>query len=214
MDNFDCKKYKILIVDDILQNIQVLGSTLARHKYQIAYAENGKKALSVVKFNKFDLILLDIMMPELDGFEVCKQIKSDETTKEIPIIFLTAKTDTESITKAFELGGQDYLTKPFNAQELLSRVKTHLILKIRKEEVEQQKRELEKMNKKLQATNAAKDKFFSIIAHDLKNPFGDLTSLSELLQNNLNRYDIKKSNVLLMKYINYRKMVIHFWKIC
>jgi two-component system sensor histidine kinase/response regulator len=114
------------------------------------------------------------MMPEMDGFEVCKQIRSDPTTKDVPIIFLTAKTDTGSIVKGFEVGAMDYVTKPFNGAELLARVKTHLALKRAKEE--------------LQEANAAKDKFFSIIAHDLRSPFSHLISLPELIEENIDRY--------------------------
>lgn len=119
-------KFKILIVDDAPKNIQLLANILSKESYQLGYAQNGMQALEIVKKSSFDLILLDVMMPELDGFQVCHQLKSDANTKNIPVIFLTAKTDEESIIKGFESGGVDYLTKPFNSAELKIRVKTHL----------------------------------------------------------------------------------------
>lgn len=117
---------KILIVDDTPKNIQILASVLSSKGYQLGYAQNGKQALEIVRKTAFDLILLDVMMPEMDGFEVCELLKQDEYTNEIPVIFLTAKTDEQSIIRGFQVGGIDYLTKPFNAEELLIRVQTHL----------------------------------------------------------------------------------------
>jgi signal transduction histidine kinase len=193
MNQIEQNKARILIVDDIPQNIQILGSVLTREQYQIAYAENGMIALSLVEQVDFDLILLDIMMPHMNGFEVCHQLKSNNRTKDIPIIFLTAVSDTKSIEQAFKIGGQDYVVKPFNFQELLSRVRTHLKLKQNNDAIRKQKAELELINNRLKQANISKDKFFSIIAHDLKNPFSDLTSLSELLKNNLNKYDFNKT---------------------
>ncbi len=123
------KKPLILIVDDVPKNIQVLGSILSNEKYQIAAAVNGRHAVEMVNDVNPDLILLDIMMPELDGFEVCKILKASEKTKHIPVIFLTAKTAAEDIVKGFQIGAVDYLTKPFNSSELLARTHTHLELK-------------------------------------------------------------------------------------
>ena len=119
---------RILIVDDVLDNIQVAMNILKEDKYDFSYAKNGETALSLLHENKFDLILLDIMMPGIDGYEVCKRIKQDPLYSDIPIIFLTAKADTDSMSKGFEVGGIDYIAKPFHANELLARVKTHLDL--------------------------------------------------------------------------------------
>ena len=119
----------ILIVDDIIQNLQVLGNILKSFGYRVALATDGNKALEVTNMIHPDLILLDVTMPNLNGFEVCQRIKNSEETKEIPIIFLTARVETEDIVKGFEVGGVDYVTKPFNSAELLQRVHTHLELK-------------------------------------------------------------------------------------
>ena len=119
---------RILIVDDTPANIQVLTATLKERGYQISVATNGRQALEVVARVRPDLILLDVMMPEMDGFETCRQLKASEQWRQIPVIFLTAKTDTADIVKGFELGAVDYVGKPFNAHELLARVHTHLTI--------------------------------------------------------------------------------------
>jgi len=116
----------ILIVDDVLENIQVAMNILKEDSYDFSFAMSGDEALKLIKENQFDLILLDIMMPGIDGFEVCRRIKEDELFQDIPIIFLTAKSDIDSIAKSFEVGGIDYIVKPFHALELLARVKTHM----------------------------------------------------------------------------------------
>jgi len=128
--DIDNSALRILIVDDTIENIQVLGTVLRQQEYKINVAQNGMQALQVLEKVRPDLILLDIMMPELDGFETCKRLKENPGTADIPVIFLTAKTETEDIVHGFELGAVDYVTKPFNATELLARVKTHLSMHI------------------------------------------------------------------------------------
>lgn len=117
----------ILIIDDIVDNIQVAMNILEEDSYNLSFATQGKEALTLIKQASppFDLILLDIMMPGLDGFEVCRKIKEDPRHSDIPIIFLTAQTDIDSITQGFSLGAVDYISKPFQSEELLARVKTH-----------------------------------------------------------------------------------------
>jgi CheY-like chemotaxis protein len=122
-------KSQILIVDDNPRNIQLLGSVLKEQGYFVEYALNGQDALNWAEVKEFDLILLDIMMPEMDGFEVCRKFKDNKANADIPVIFLTSKTEPESIVKGFEQGAVDYISKPFEKKELLARVQTHLTLR-------------------------------------------------------------------------------------
>ncbi len=132
----------ILIVDDNAENLQYLGNLLSDNDYEPAVTINGNQALDFLELERPELILLDVMMPGMDGFEVCKRIKSNPEIQKIPIMFLTANTDSADLVKGFELGALDYLTKPFNPSELLIRVKTHI-------ELHQTRRALEKSNKTL-----------------------------------------------------------------
>ncbi len=121
-------KTNILIVDDVVDNIQVAMSILKEDNYQFSYAQSGEEALKLLKNSVFDLVLLDIMMPGIDGFEVCRRIKDDPLMMDIPVVFLTAKVDIDSLSEGFSVGGVDYITKPFNSDELLMRVRTHVKL--------------------------------------------------------------------------------------
>ena len=126
--NLETNPACLLIVDDMPKNIQVLAGILAKEGYQIAAAMSGVQALDLVKRVPLELILMDVNMPEMDGFEVCQRIKADRDTQGIPVIFITARTDTDDITKGFEAGAVDYVSKPFHAKELLVRVRTHVAL--------------------------------------------------------------------------------------
>lgn len=158
----------LLIVDDTPQNLDVARDLLEKEGYQILIATSGEKALKRAEAANPDLILLDIQMPGMDGFQTCEKLKTDKHTKDIPIIFLTAQAETDSVVKGFELGAVDYVTKPFNARELIVRVHTHLTKNL--------------LQKQLQVANASKDKFFSIIGHDLKNPFNAIIGLLEIIK--------------------------------
>ncbi len=131
------KKYenKILLVDDDSKNLQVAMSILK--DYNVIYAQSGEKALELIEKNRFDLILLDVVMPIMNGYEVCSRIKKNERTKKIPVIFLTVKDDEKDIVKGFELGAVDYITKPFYSEVLLKRVEVHLKLATAMNEIEQ-----------------------------------------------------------------------------
>lgn len=120
----------ILVVDDNQENLKVVSNYLRDKKYKIALALDGVNALKILETNKIDLILLDIMMPGMDGFEVCRKIKSNPATENIPVIFLTAKNDTEDVVTGFEIGGVDYISKPFRKEELYVRVNNHIQLKL------------------------------------------------------------------------------------
>ncbi len=137
----------ILIVDDNPKNLQVLGNYLQLEGYLVEFAINGESALDWTDRKKFDLILLDIMMPVMDGFVVCEQIKKNLLNHETPVIFLTAKVDTESIVKAFDLGAVDYIIKPFNQKELIARVKTQIEIKRGRDEIAGNMQEIEFKNK-------------------------------------------------------------------
>lgn len=133
MDNFFYQSDHldtILVVDDSVENLQVL-SALLRDKYKVKVAKNGAKALEILEADPtIDLILLDIMMPDVDGYEVCKQIKANPSTAKIPVIFLTALNESSDETKGFKAGGADFITKPFNADVVMARIRTHLDLQV------------------------------------------------------------------------------------
>ncbi|WP_111708111.1 hybrid sensor histidine kinase/response regulator [Lutibacter citreus] len=177
----------ILIVDDNANNLKLIANVLMGSNYDFRMAKSGKSALSILEKTKPDLILLDIQMPEMDGYETCKKIKENTENSKIPVIFLTANTDSKSVTKAFKVGGVDFITKPFNSEELLVRISTHIKLKSQSEELERE--------------NATKDKFFSIISHDLKNPIANIIGFSNILKDNFDDFDSEKVKVFI-KYIN------------
>lgn len=177
------QNFNILIVDDIADNLTVLGDLLREEGYKVRPVPNGKMALLVAEKEKPDLILLDIMMPEMNGYEVCKLLKERESLRDIPVIFISALNETTDIVKAFNSGGADFITKPFMAEEVKARVSIHLKLY-------QQHKELEKLN-------ADKNRFITILAHDLKSPFVGIIGFSELLATNVRNYDIDKIEKLV-----------------
>ncbi len=144
------EKPLILLVDDTPKNLQVMATILTNARYRITIAKSAARALQILDNVTPDLILLDIMMPEMDGFELCRRLKTSETTREIPVIFLTIKAETEDIVKGFQSGGVDYITKPFNKTELLARVQNHLELKRSKEELKERSIEIEDKNRRLE----------------------------------------------------------------
>ncbi len=157
----------ILLVDDIPENISVLYETLSDKEYLFAVATNGNEAFTAVETEKPDLILLDIMMPDISGFEVCQKLKQDPKTSDIPVIFLTAKSELDDKVQGFRLGAVDYITKPFEAEEVKARVATHVRLR--------------KSEQHLIELNATKDKLFSIIGHDLRGPIGNIRDALEMI---------------------------------
>jgi diguanylate cyclase (GGDEF)-like protein len=128
-NSFFYEDFVILIIDDITENLKVVGTMLDEAGYNTTFATSGYQGLNRLKNNRIDLILLDLMMPEMDGLQFCQYLKNDPEIKEIPIIFLTANQEQDNLVNAFESGAVDYITKPFIKNELLARVKTHLTLK-------------------------------------------------------------------------------------
>ena len=183
------KKAVILIVDDSKKNIQLLKGQLHSQGYTVAAADNGNAVFDIIDKVLPDLILLDIMMPGMNGFEVCKHLKKDSATKDIPVIFLTGQDDIGSLYKGYEVGAVDYLTKPFSAAELSMRIKTHLKLR-------DTNKKLEEINKQLKEAVFAKDRFLSIIGHDLRNPMNVLLLGLEMMLSD--KYEKKTNN---KKYI-------------
>ena len=154
----------VLIVDDIAQNIQIAAQQLKDLGYRILFATSGKKAVAMVRQRPIDLILLDIMMPDMDGFETCRLIKAGNPG--IPVIFLTAKNEIADVVKGFEAGGADYITKPFYGKELQSRVRTHLDLKIQKDRLANNKKKLQDL--------------LHILSHDLRNSLSGIVMTMDL----------------------------------
>lgn len=175
----------VLVVDDNPKNVQIIALLLNELKYKIIIAVNGKSAVDLVERVHPDLILLDVMMPGMDGFEACQIIKSNSENENVPVIFLTALSEKVNIVKGFEVGGVDYITKPFNKEELISRIKTHLELKFARDKMQQ-------MTNHLVELNSIKDKMFSVISHDLRSPLGSIKMTLDFLKNDSNqRYTIE-----------------------
>jgi CheY-like chemotaxis protein len=156
-------KADILIVDDIPANLRLLAGILAGRGYNIRSASHGRMALSAVQAQPPDLILLDIMMPEMDGYEVCRHLKADEQTRDIPVIFVSALDETIDKVMAFSIGGVDYITKPFQLEEVLARVETHLTIRNLQKQLQLANRELANQNAELEERNAALQEALSTI---------------------------------------------------
>lgn len=171
-------EYKILIVDDVMSNVLLLKVLLTNEKFAIATASNGRQALEQVEKENPDLVLLDVMMPDMSGFEVAQHLKSDPNTADIPIIFLTALNSTADIVKGFQVGANDFISKPFNKEELIIRV-THQISLVAA------KRLILSKTEELQRTIAGRDKLYSVIAHDLRSPMGSIKMVLNMLILNL-----------------------------
>jgi len=177
-------KQTVLIVDDLKENVDVLVEVL--REYDLVTALDGKTALEIVETEEVDLILLDIMMPEMDGLEVCEKLKLKSKTSHIPIIFLSAKNKQDDIQKGFELGAVDYITKPFNPYELLSRVGTHLKLRNYEKNLEKkvaeeiQRNRLKQQIIHQQSKQAALGELLMHIAHQWKQPLASLGSINLL----------------------------------
>jgi len=153
MSDASMDEINILVVDDSRANLQLLSDILAQYGYIVRSAPNGHLALSSAHLDPPDLILLDIMMPEMNGYQICKHLKLNLGTRDIPVIFLSALDEAMDKVKAFDVGGVDYITKPFQAREVVARVETHLDLRRLQVRLEKANARLEEQNMELQARN-------------------------------------------------------------
>lgn len=172
--------YKILIVDDVVSNVLLLKILLTNEKFQVCTAANGNQCIEMAQKEKPDLILLDVMMPDINGFDTAVILKKDETTRDIPIIFLTALNNPSDLVKGFQVGANDFLTKPFNKEELVMRV-MHQI------ELVAAKRTIVRQNEELRRTINNRDKMYSVIAHDLRSPMASIRMVLNLAVNVVSR---------------------------
>ena len=167
-------EYKILIVDDVISNVLLLKILLTNEKFQVCTANNGTTCIEQAKKEHPDLILLDVMMPDISGFDTAVILKKDEETKDIPIIFLTALNTPADLVHGFKVGASDFLTKPFNKEELVMRVTQQISLVAAKRIIEEQ-------NAELRATLNNRDKMYSVIAHDLRSPMASIRMVLNLV---------------------------------
>jgi two-component system sensor histidine kinase/response regulator len=175
--------FRVLVVDDQSSNIQVVGSILGKLGYEIVPAADGATAMKRIALRAPDLILMDVIMPGLSGFEVCRQIRENPAWKDIPVIFVSAADDKELVVRAFDEGGVDYVTKPFNHAELLSRVRTHLMLKAARDRLFQLAED--------------KDELLGILAHDLKNHLSGMQLSAQLLKERMDPANNPKTGRLV-----------------
>jgi len=184
--------FTVLVVDDNEANLATLKGLLSYEGYTILTATSGTTSLEIAESAQPDLILLDIKMPVMDGFEVCRRLKSSKETYQIPIIFLTVLSQTSDIVKGLELGAEDYVSKPFKPAELLARVRVHLQLKMAKDQLKKNNLRLAEQNDELSLLNATKDKLLSIISHDLRAPMGTLKEILDFIMSNYDDLDHQK----------------------
>ena len=188
----------ILVVDDVPGNIKTLAATL-NQDYEIVFATNGPNALKIASSRELNLILLDIVMPEMDGFEVCQKLKADPATQDIPIIFVTAKNEETDETHGFELGAIDYITKPISPPIVQARVATHI-------ELSRSRHLLEEQNKQLIEAAKLKEEVEHIIRHDLKSPINGMISFAEVLLADETLTDDQKESAHLIKDLGYKTL--------
>ncbi len=178
-DKTPAEKPKILVVDDTPTNLSILEEIL-EGDYSISIAQSGKQALRITEKFQPDLILLDVNMPGMDGFETCQKLKSREATRNIPVIFITARTEPEDVIQGFSEGGVDYITKPFNYSEVVARVQTHI-------KNQQLIRELESNHEQLKELNQLKNKFLGMASHDMRNSLSAIKGYSQILKEDIDQ---------------------------
>ena len=176
----------LLIVDDTPLNLQILFNYLKKIKCQVRVATSGRQALALAKTVKLDLILLDVMMPELNGFETCRLLKKEENSKDVPVIFMTALSETQQKLKAFKMGAVDYITKPIQHEEVMARIRTHLQLRYQQQQLSLQNDALIENNLFLQQQNKEFDAIAQTITQNLRLPLVVLSGFTKMLQAEIN----------------------------
>ncbi len=189
MENQETTKGIILVVDDDPDNLGVLFEYLSDEGFKVLLIQSSENALVQAERNHPDIILLDILMPGMDGFETCKRLKSSEQTRAIPVIFMTALSDTLNKVRGFQSGAVDYITKPFQQAEVLARVNAHLTIRELQQQLEGKNTLLQEQVVQLQDMNASKDKFIAMISHDLQSPFSSLRGLIQFTSENIGGYN-------------------------
>jgi len=177
--------YKILIVDDVKANVMLLKALVKKNDFQIIEAFDGKQALEMFEAHKPDLILLDIMMPILDGYQVLEKIRTGDINNDVSVILITALDNKEEVVKGFSAGANDYISKPFNNKELEARIRHQISLIAAKQEIDQKTKDLISAIKN-------RDKLYSVIAHDLRSPLSSVKMILNLLVSELKEYGISK----------------------
>ena len=165
----------MLVVDDTIENLRLLSDLLGEHGYEVRAVTTGRQALQAAEQAPPDLILLDISMPEMDGYEVCRRLKAAERSRDVPVIFLTASADTADMVLAFDAGGVDYVTKPFQFEEVLARVKAHVALR-------RAQSELAASYARLRALEQLRDDLVSMVVHDMRSPLQSMLISLRMLE--------------------------------
>lgn len=168
----------ILVIDDSLTNLNFLFNTLSKDGFQVLSAGDGESGIEQAIRMKPDIILLDVLMPGIDGFETCRRLKAREVTRNIPVIFMTVLSEPVDKLKGFNAGGVDYIPKPVHHEEVLARINAHLTIRDQQVQLREQAEQLKELN-------ASKDKFFFIISHDLQHPFEDLLHFTDFITKNI-----------------------------
>jgi len=197
---------RILIVDDNPTNVIILFDYFSKLEFTVLVAENGEDALKVVKENMPDIVLMDIIMPGISGFETCRRLKDAHETEDIPVLFVSSLSDTVDKVRGFNAGGVDYITKPFQQEEVLARVTTHLHLhKLKKESEVRNARLEEEINERkraedaAEAANRAKSEFLANMSHELRTPLNGILGYAQILkrEKNTDRIPEKRDWILL-----------------
>ncbi len=198
MDEITNYRPTVLVVDDMIKNLKEVGSYLKQAGINISMAQDGVQAMKILEKITPDLILLDIVMPKMDGFETIQRIKAIERLKNVPVIFFTSLDETDKLMRGFQLGAVDYVIKPTKKNELLARTRTHLELKIARDEILTQNKKIAEQNKKMEKLLREKNEYMEITAHDLKSPLQSVLSNIELLKS----YNSKMSDEQKMERLD------------